>query len=229
MDNKVTNSDLYTIFRKRFQKLRRNRGYKSIQSFADAYDEKFRKDDNSDKVRSIISSVKKWELGKSLPSLDSLNNICKLLDCDPLYLMGELPENCTSKESADFKEYTGLSEETYKNLLSLKRKHTLQKKYGYITELEVLESIINQKQNNLLNSIWGRVSRTYPKQELEVHTPGNGWKINPNELRASDNMLLYNSILAWIENYDSILEIIENGEVLYTEERGHKCTSQKTK
>lgn len=93
---------LRECFGLRFNNLRIRRGYKTIQSFADAYYERF--EDN------VLSSVKKWDSGNTLPGFMYLKNICELLDCDPLYLMGELPENCTSKEMATFKEYTGLSE-----------------------------------------------------------------------------------------------------------------------
>lgn len=219
-NEKKDHSKELKIFSDRLYRLRVQRGYETMAALAKAYDN----DERFETEQGILSAVKKWEAGKTLPGFVSLKNLCTLLECDPLYLFGELPEDCPTKEVADFKEKTGLSEETYKSLNSLKKKHDVVKKISntVITELEVLESLINQKENSLLNSIWVRIARTYPKRDIEVHTPGNGWNVHPDDLRASDNMLLYNSMLDWIETYNDIYYEINSDGTEYSHEPHHK-------
>ncbi len=125
------------------------------------------------------------------------------------YLIGL--SDCSTKEATEFKKNTGLSEFAYQKLHELHKKHISIKNIdnNYITELEVLESILTQNEWNLINALWGRIARKYPTQEIEIHTIGNGWKIKPNDLRQSDDMLLYRSLLEWIDNYGKIIDSIQ--------------------
>lgn len=198
------------IFSERLQTIRKARGFKSQEDLAKAYNEKY----NPDVLNSsgILGSIKKWENPNvtTLPRLDKIHNLCELLGCDLNYLTGKLP--CSTQEASDFKRQTGLSEKTFENLKNLYENHQTIKSIdsSQITELDVLESIINQHNGNILNNMWGRLARRYPQKKIITNMAGVGsWLINPDELRSSDDMKLYHSLLEWIDNYNKIMDSYE--------------------
>lgn len=180
----------------------------------DPKDTKDSKDIGDSKHKTIYEDSKyktiyNWESNASYPNYKVLKKICEIFDCTADYLI--CLSDCSTKEATEFKKNTGLSELTYQKLCELHENHIIIKKMdnSYITELEVLESVLNQNEWNLINALWGRIARKYPKQEIEVHTVGNGWTVKPDDLRQSDNMLLYRSLLNWIDNHRKIIDSIQ--------------------
>lgn len=203
------------LFQKRLREVRIRRGYATQLSLAKAYNKKF--NPCALNTSGILGSIKKWESGKSIPTIEKLDNLCELLSCDVNYLLGKI--DCTNYKSTEFKQETGLCEITYdrlKELYKLKKEQKLVNP-NMTTELDILESIINQHNGNILNCMWYRIIRSlqYPTQELEtIDIAGLGnWKIKPDDLKRSDDMVLYNSLIKWIEEYYMIHEEIISGDM----------------
>ena len=102
------------LFCKRVVELRKAKGYKSQEAFAEAYNKMF-KATNED-GSGILGTIKNYENPnkKSVPSLEIVANICELLGCDIDYLTGRIEEK--SHEVKNICEYTGLSEEAVATL-----------------------------------------------------------------------------------------------------------------
>lgn len=198
------------LFSNNLQKVRKARGFKSQEALAKAYNQKY----NSDVLNSsgILGSIKKWENPNvsTLPTLDKIYNLCELLECDLNYLTGKLKG--FTRESSDFQKQTGLSEDTFESLKKLYENHQVIKSIdsSQITELNVLESIINQDNGNILNNMWGRLARRYPQKKFNANMVGVGsWLVDPDELRSSDDMKLYHALLQWIDEYNKIIDSYE--------------------
>lgn len=198
------------LFSERLQQIRKERGFKSQEALAKAYNQKY--NPNILNSSGILGSIKKWENPnvETLPTLDKIYNLCELLDCDLNYLTGKLP--CSTQESSDFQKLTGLSEDTFESLKKLYENHQVIKSIdsSQITELDVLESIINQHNGNILNNMWGRLARRYPQKKFNANMVGVGsWLVDPDELRSSDDMKLYHALLQWIDEYNKIIDSYE--------------------
>lgn len=198
------------LFSERLQQIRKERGFKSQEALAKAYNQKY--NPNILNSSGILGSIKKWENPnvETLPTLDKIYNLCELLDCDLNYLTGKLP--CSTQEASDFYNQTGLSEDTFESLKKLYENHQIIKSIdsSQITELNVLESIINQHNGNILNNMLGRLVRRYPRNEIKAYMAGVGsWSVDPDELRASDDMKLYHALLEWLDGYNKIIDSYE--------------------
>ena len=95
----------------RLRTLRKSRGYKSQEAFAEAIDVTERK------------TVGKWETGEASIPIKKLAVICDVLDCDLDYLFGKIdtPKN----EISDIMKQTGLSEKAANYISKEKRKEVL--------------------------------------------------------------------------------------------------------
>lgn len=103
------------LFADRLIALRKKKGYKNQNQFADAYNKKFppkRKDEAGGNTGSgILGTIKHYEnpnYCRSYPSLDKVLNMCDLLDCDIDYLTGRLDEK--THTVSFICQYTGLTE-----------------------------------------------------------------------------------------------------------------------
>lgn len=201
------------LFQERLKEVRIKRGYKTQSALAEAYNKRY--NPNAINTSGILGSIKKWESGRSVPTIEKLDNLCELLDCDVNYLLGKI--DCTNYQATEFKAQTGLSETTYERLKELydRKKEDKQIYPNTITELDVLENIINQHNSDILNCMWYRIIRNnqYPTHDVKtISLAGVGdWMIKPDDLRNSDNMILYNSLIKWIEEYNTIQETFCEG------------------
>lgn len=95
----------------RLRTLRKKRGYKSQDAFAEAIDVTERK------------TIGKWETGEASIPIKKLAVICDVLDCDLDYLFGKIdtPKN----EISDIMKQTGLSEKAANYISKEKRKEVL--------------------------------------------------------------------------------------------------------
>lgn len=95
----------------RLSTLRKARGYKSQEAFAEAIDISERK------------TISKWETGETAIPINRLATICEVLDCDMDYLFGKIatPKNTT----ASVMQQTQLSEDAVNLILHTKRKDVL--------------------------------------------------------------------------------------------------------
>ena len=123
---------------KRIRELRREKGYKSIEKFAD-------------ELGYSRQTVAKWENGETMPTLDTLYDIVSVLDCDMGYLL--CLYDTRYFEHAEICEETGLSAEAVEILMEEKKRLNKidewnEKKNGYAEHksrslmLEVIERII---------------------------------------------------------------------------------------
>lgn len=123
---------------KRIRELRREKGYKSIEKFAD-------------ELGYSRQTVAKWENGETMPTLDTLYDIVSVLDCDMGYLL--CLYDTRYFEHAEISEKTGLSAEAVEILMEEKKRLNKidewnEKKNGYAEHksrslmLEVIERII---------------------------------------------------------------------------------------
>ena len=95
------------VLRERIQKLRKERGFRSAESLAEA-------------LNVSLKTVQVWEKegGEPNPSLKNLLSLCDLLDCDIDYLTGRIEEQ--THEIKDICAMTGLSEKAAKKLITCK-------------------------------------------------------------------------------------------------------------
>ena len=150
--------------RDKLGELRRNAGYKTQDSFAQALDVS-------------LETVRNWEQGKTLPEYNALLQICLLLDCSIDYLFGIIPEQNYSIRQVV--AVTGLSEKAVENLvhfqdlgngglidvLSLILAHP--RTSEYLVKLE--GGIIEHKSNNnfVSNVVRNNTTINIPKYQYE--------------------------------------------------------------
>lgn len=76
-------------------------------------------DDYAKQVESKRKAISNWESGKADPPLSEFTSLCKLLDCDAQYLLGEI--DTPRIETKTVMDITGLSEKSVDMLLHIKR------------------------------------------------------------------------------------------------------------
>lgn len=92
-------------------------------------------------------TIKNWESGETIPDIDTIKKICKVLDCSSDYLLGL--NDCTSKDNQFIHDKTGLSEKainrisTPKGNLFLDTLITSNEFYEIDTYFSQLETVIN--------------------------------------------------------------------------------------
>lgn len=113
------------LFRRRLAERRKEKGYKSQKSFADAYNKRFNTgvqiEDGS--CAGILGTLKNYEAAgkKCNPRLEIVSNMCVLLDCSVDYLLGNIDE-CTHEATnvKNLAKATGLSEQAVELLTKWK-------------------------------------------------------------------------------------------------------------
>ena len=71
-------------------------------------------------VHNATQNIRNWERGDNLPSLKDFAKLCRILKCDPEYLLYE-EQIQPRKETQTAMEITGLSQEVINNLIELKK------------------------------------------------------------------------------------------------------------
>lgn len=74
--------------------------------------------DLADAIQSGMTTIRRWEKGQTVPDVRQLQQLCELFDCEPGYFLGM--QDAPKRADADVMKYTGLSEETVKELHELK-------------------------------------------------------------------------------------------------------------
>ncbi len=113
------------LFSERLREQRRKCGYDSITDFAKKYNETFpaqrkdRKYENKGDYSGILGTLKNYENPNKdcKPRLDIVDNLCKLLNCDIDYLLGNM--ECETHDKQFIHDRTGLSENAINKLLEL--------------------------------------------------------------------------------------------------------------
>lgn len=113
------------LFSERLREQRKKCGYDSITDFAKKYNEIFpaqrkdRKDENKGDYGGILGTLKNYENPNKdcNPRLDIVDNLCKLLNCDIDYLLGNM--ECETHDKQFIHDKTGLSEDAINKLLEL--------------------------------------------------------------------------------------------------------------
>ena len=101
MSNVIAYEERKSQIGERIKKRRKKVGYKTQTDLAR-------------ELRCERTAINAWEAGKRLPTLDNLQRMCALLDCEIGYLLCDF--DCTTREAADIREVTGLSEEAINTL-----------------------------------------------------------------------------------------------------------------
>lgn len=108
-------------------------------------------------------TISLWEQGKSSPSVQDLENLCDVFDCDYGYLVGDY--NCKKKETADIHLETGLTESA---IIRLKDMNRLVGNIG----IQIVSDLIDNPHfyNSILRAekyIRFRIQRKERNQELD--------------------------------------------------------------
>ena len=109
-------------------------------------------------------TLRAWENGDMLPTLDNLAQMADLFDCDIGYLLGDYPER--RRDSADVCRLTGISEDAVNKLVGVRFKR--------LHLAAVLSRLIEQPEFEELLLALGRCETLYNhdveyKQLLDVH------------------------------------------------------------
>lgn len=113
------------LFSQRLKERRVECGFTSVKALAMAYDSIFNADDpiikRGDTDAGILGTLKKYENVNNsvMPSLEKVDNLCKLLDCDIDYLLGKIDHPKRIYETM-YKE-CGLSDRATEQLAYWKR------------------------------------------------------------------------------------------------------------
>ena len=112
-------------------------------------------------------TIKNWESGETIPDIDTIKKICKVLDCSSDYLLGL--ETCTNRDNEFIHKKTGLSESNIEQLANWKS-NSKNPEHGYdwsrnsIKALNNLLDCDNLFYHNVLNEI---INYCYYRMEFE--------------------------------------------------------------
>lgn len=111
------------LFSQRLKERRIACGFTSVKALATAYDSIFNADDpiikRGDSDAGILGTLKKYENAKCMPSLEKVDNLCKLLDCNIDYLLGKIDHPKHIYEAMN--KECGLSDRATEQLVYWKR------------------------------------------------------------------------------------------------------------
>lgn len=119
------------LFSEKLREQRKKCGYDSIADFAKKYNETFpaqrsdRKEENKGDYSGILGTLKNYENPNKdcKPRLDIVDNLCKLLNCDIDYLLGNI--ECETHDIQFIHDKTGLSAEAIEQLIKWNEKAKL--------------------------------------------------------------------------------------------------------
>ena len=106
-------------FGNRIMERRKHCGFKSQAALAACMVQSNGKDDEQGNlVESKRKAISNWEKGSANPSLSDFVLLCKILDCDTQYLLGEI--DVPRVEEKSVMDVTGLSEKAVEKLIRIK-------------------------------------------------------------------------------------------------------------
>lgn len=114
------------LFSERLANRRKECGYKTQYALAEEYNKRFpssrknRKEENSGNSSGIWGTIKNYENANynGSPKLEIVDNLCKILECDIDYLLGNI--DCKTHDTQFIHNKTGLSEEAISELMYIK-------------------------------------------------------------------------------------------------------------
>lgn len=103
MDKKLFSTRLREVRKKKF---------KSQEAFAEKYDELYNRRDDDSKDKTILATLKNYENPKknTIPSLEIVDRICGILECDVDYLLGRI--DYKTHDNQDIASKLAISEES---------------------------------------------------------------------------------------------------------------------
>ena len=152
------------LFSERLVARRKECGYKTQYALAEEYNKRFpssrknRKEENSGNSSGILGTIKHYENGNynGSPKLDIVDNLCKILECNVDYLLGNI--NCKTHDIQFIQQYTGLSEKAINYL------HDKSRSKRYVNILNIFLNYGNF--DNALFHIDRYMENVYLYQEL---------------------------------------------------------------
>lgn len=140
------------IFSDRLKKARENKGLTQEQI--------------SEKLKIGIRTYQHYEATSPsnvrIPNLETIVEICSLLDCDITYLTGENKENIYKKDTASAAEVTGLEYNAIKKLEEIKRNTDDISGYSSKKQIDVLSDLITHNNFQKLSyEIWNCTTSFY--------------------------------------------------------------------
>lgn len=173
-------------------------------------------------------TVSYWENDEGIPSLEKLQTIAKLLDCDVAYLL--LDQDEPHRYEADIKAVTGLSADTIQALAELKKGATSGTYYEPVAQekLDIINyfliSLLSESDNKLLECMQGIISsrsdlikltrkkdkiEKMPLEKLLEYMDKNSQRYDPDiDLKIYEKTKTYKM---WIlDLYYELLKAVEN-------------------
>lgn len=146
------------LFSERLALRRKECGYNTQYALAEEYNKRFpssrknRKEENNKNSSGILGTIKHYENGNynGSPKLDIVDNLCKILECDVDYLLGNI--DCKTHDDQFIHNQTGLSEIAILELRQLHAKTVVFKEDNY--DLNIINTLIEQlynKNNSVLH------------------------------------------------------------------------------
>lgn len=146
------------LFSERLALRRKECGYNTQYALAEEYNKRFpssrknRKEENNRNSSGILGTIKHYENGNynGSPKLDIVDNLCKILECDVDYLLGNI--DCKTHDDQFIHNKTGLSEIAILELRQLHAKTVVFKEDNY--DLNIINTLIEQlynKNNSVLH------------------------------------------------------------------------------
>lgn len=146
------------LFSERLALRRKECGYNTQYALAEEYNKRFpssrknRKEENNRNSSGILGTIKHYENGNynGSPKLDIVDNLCKILECDVDYLLGNI--DCKTHDDQFIHNQTGLSEIAILELRQLHAKTVVFKEDNY--DLNIINTLIEQlynKNNSVLH------------------------------------------------------------------------------
>lgn len=146
------------LFSERLALRRKECGYNTQYALAEEYNKRFpssrknRKEENNRNSSGILGTIKHYENGNynGSPKLDIVDNLCKILECDVDYLLGNI--DCKTHDDQFIHNQTGLSEIAILELRQLYAKTVVFKEDNY--DLNIINTLIEQlynKNNSVLH------------------------------------------------------------------------------
>ncbi len=148
------------LFSERLSARRKECGYNTQYALAEEYNKRFpssrknRKEENAENSSGILGTIKHYENGNysGSPKLDIVDNLCKILECDVDYLLGNI--GCKKHDIQFIQDQTGLSETAINKLCEIK---IISEVIGYneidLNTINLLLEEMEHGENNIIHAI----------------------------------------------------------------------------
>lgn len=192
-------------------------------------------DDYAKQVESKRKAISNWESGKADPPLFEFALLCKLLDCDAQYLLGEI--DTPKAETKTVMEITGLSEKSVDALVCIKRENRVTwwadalsliiENANFIDLLHTITDYIDDQGEDaqIINGIITATStRKYKVSDLLQYKAQNLLFLILRDIKGSfdfreDKRVFYSLVYTWRKNgqisqlqAEKCIEKIDNGD-----------------